>query len=195
MRLAPGVLAALAVILALVVVDTCARRSERAKLEARMRDRRDDSTVARLAAELLESEKAFRRARDSTGRVIRGLQAKIASVPKLGTNVPNVGTNPELLPDSRDSLLAALTAGRTQDSLQILFWKAQVAARDSIIPRLQQARDSWRREASKPRHTVTDISGGFLLGVGLARESGVTAGVGGALILLPRALDALGRIF
>lgn len=174
MKIAPAVFSALAVILALVLVDTCARRDERHKLEARQRDTRDDSTVSRLIWEASRAESAFRRERDSTGREIRRLQQRLSGVtpaaPLVGPTLVSAPTAPELA--LRDSLVDVLLAARTQDSLQILFWRAQVAQRDTVIRDLQASRNAWRGRSEKRFACVggpavaMSLSGRGVIGVG-----------------------------
>lgn len=179
MKKIPGVvLTALAVILALVLVDTCARRDERAKAEARAQDTRDDSTVSRLVHEAAVAEQRFRRERDSTGRVIANLRSRIAPVT-----------------ERRDSLIASLLSGRAQDSLQILFWKAHADTLRTVVASLRTARDSWRRAAEKPSYTVTDIGGGAIAGWGIAERNETAVLVGAGVVLVPRLLGAVRRLF
>lgn len=187
----PVLYASAIVLLGMLYVRACWEPSIRADERRRAEDRGTDSIFRKLEQEAAESLKAFTRERDSTGRVIRALRARTAPQKPADNILAQLVEQIAV----RDSLILAHEAGRQQDSLQLLFWRSAVAQRDSIIPRLQQARDSWRREASKPRHTVTDIAGGVLLGFGAARESEVLAATGGALILVPRVVDAIGRLF
>ena len=170
-KLAPSVLAALGVMLALVLVDTCARRDERHKAEARQRDTRDDSTISRLVYEAAVTGSRFQRERDSTSREIRRLQQRIAGLgpaPEArpdadvsGEQAAGYGAVPLLL---RDSLIASLLSGRQQDSLQLLFWRAQVAQRDSLIPALQRARDAWRARSGRRWFCVAGAGATMSLG-------------------------------
>lgn len=61
---------------------------------------------------------------------------------------------------------------------------------------LEASRDAWRREASKPRHTLTDLAGAALVGYGVARPRECTDCllVGSGLIVGPRLIAALGRL-
>lgn len=200
MKIPSPVLAALAVILTLVVVDHCARRDERQKLDARQHDTRTDSTVARLQQSLRDTMMAFNRQRDSTGRVIRILLAKVKGASAQPPMVSPVGGElaggASAAPtDLQDSLIVALTAGRAQDSLQMLIWRAVVVQRDSVIGALQTARDAWRAQAQRPRHVITDVGGGAIIGYGVAERNETVVLVGAGVILLPRALGVVRRLF
>jgi hypothetical protein len=157
-------------------------------------DQTDNKTIARLAAESFQRESTFRRERDSTARVIANLRSRV--LPRDTIAIKD--TNPVFYRQLavRDSLIAALDARHVQDSLQILFYRGQaVAYRDSLAPALQRARDTWKKAAQQPRHTVTDIAGGVALGYGLAEDNPTAAGVGAALIVAPRVVHLLGKIF
>lgn len=185
MKIAPSVLAALAVIGAILLAGYCGERRGIASERARAGDRRDDSTVSRLAYEVAKGEQRFARERDSTGRVIRALQQRVASQTSPdttvsgGTNSPAVARTPVV--DSStlavyDSLVAALTAGRAQDSLQILFWKSQVAQRDTVIQKLQASRDAWRGRSEKRFACVGGVSVAVSLSGRAAVGPGITCG-------------------
>lgn len=143
-----------------------------------------DSVIrARQISTRVDSLK-LERQRDSTGRVIQNLQRRIREVRPTAPNAgnPSPGTGAAVAsgasasacagaPAQCDTLIAALTAGRTQDSLQILFWRGAVAQRDSVITALQQARNTWRDQAQRR----------FACGVGV----GVTVGLDGRAAVGP----------
>ena len=189
----PVLLAIGLLFLGMLYVRACWEPSIRADERRRAGDRSDDSAIARLAARELEREKAFSRERDSTGRVIANLRSRIA--PRDSVRLTDTSRYIYQLA-VRDTLIAAQASALSRDSLQLLFWKAQNDTMlRTIVPNLVTARDSWRREASKPRHTLTDILGGTALGYAVAKENEVAAATGGALIVLPRVLDLLGISF
>ena len=184
MKLAPTVLAALAVILALVLVDHCARRDERHKAGLIAHDVVLDSVVRADKQRTTRDSLRWERQRDSTSRVIANLRSRIAGgrpatpQPPITSGRDSVirGTDeaasaPLLL---RDSLIAAYEAGRQQDSLQILFWHAQTVARDSVIDQLQRSRNAWRSRSERRFACVAgpaaamSLSGRGVIGVGVA---------------------------
>lgn len=190
MKLAPNVVVALAVIAALLLANYCGRRDGARLALAKQRDHRDDSTVSRLAFELSRAEHRLQRERDSTGREIRRLQQRITSGgarqhPGLLQNETGHSgiSGPAGKPassggptDVRDSLIASLVAGRSQDSLQILFWRAQTRIySDSLVPALQKSRDAWR-ERSERRFACV---GGVGISAGLGRPgAGISVACG-----------------
>lgn len=186
MKLAPAVLAALAVIVALVVAKECGYREGAKQAEAAQRDAWLDS-VAWAQRETADSAgRVFDRERDSTSRVIASLRSRIAKgvIPTESPNQPSTTHGGAVArgasdsgcagaPAQCDSLIAAYEAGRQSDSLQLLFWKAQVVARDSLVTRLQQARDAWRKQAQRRLACV----GGASVAVGLNGQGAVGPGV------------------
>lgn len=174
------------VLLGMLYVRACWEPSIRADERRRAGDRSDDSAIARLAAREVEHERAFSRERDSTSRVIANLRSRVRVVHDTVTVYQRAPV---------DSLVAALDARHRADSLETLFWRAQTAARDSIIPRLQQARDDARRKASRRDHMLTDVGGAALATYGILEKNEFAFAAGAAVIALPRVLDALGRLF
>lgn len=201
----------LAIIVALIVARECGRHEGRAEARQTAVDARNDSVAVVLRREAADSQKAFTARGDSLGREIRRLKGKIAQ----GANLSSVGSTAQRGSDSADvsvggvrprpdgkmapeascasapaqcdTLIAALTAGRAQDSLQLLFWKAQVTSyRDTVVPALTRGREAWKAQAQKPRYTMTDVAGAGLVGWGLARDDGNTAKAGIFLLVVPR---------
>lgn len=195
-------LAALAVLLALYVAYCSGNRNGARTALANQRDRRDDSTVAILRREVADSQKAFERQRDSTGRVIASLRSRIDTANQnresLKSSKPSAGgaDSPKRRDASAqgpadggshgpppgscagasaqcDTLIASLLSGRQQDSLQLLFWKSQVAQRDSLIPKLQAARDDWKHRSERRWFCV----GGAGVTVGLNGRGAVGPGL------------------
>lgn len=193
-KLRPALYVAAALLLGSAYVSWCHDPAVRAAALRGAGDRRDDSTVSRLVYEARTAEARFLRARDSTGREIAN-QRKILDELNVNRKPLTDTVYVQAALAGRDSLISDLTSALVQDSLQIAFWRAQVVARDSLIPRLTAARDAWRKSAERPRYVITDILGGAALGYALAKDNRVAAGVGGVLILLPRAADLIRRMF
>lgn len=147
-----------------------------------------DSLAAALRATDSSRAIAFDRERDSTSRVIAYTRSRLRPVRR--DSLP-ASADTVYLKAPVDSAIGALTAAREQDSLQLLFWRSQVRAyQDTVVPALVRAREGWEAKAKRPRYTVTDIAGGIALGWAVAKDNTDGLKVGGALILLPRAIHA-----
>lgn len=173
MKKIPGVvLAALAIVIALIVVRECGYREGAKHALAAQRDKRDDSTVVALRNESVARAKAFDRERDSTNRVIAKLRSRVPkdTVLRIVSNTPDLRNTQLVL---RDTLISALTAGRQQDSLQLVFWQAQVAQRDTVIAQLQASRNAWRQRSERRWFCV----GGATVAVGLNGRGAVGPGL------------------
>lgn len=179
MKIAPWVYAAGILLLGMCYARACWEPSIRADERARALDRHDDSTVSRLVYEARTAETKLLRERDSTGREIRRLRARIAPrdsalVDRKGATTPDSADNsPNKDYSVRDSLIGVLVAGRAQDSLQTLFWKAQTLARDSVISSLQASRNVWRSRSERRWFCV----GGPTVAVGLSGSGVIGVGV------------------
>ena len=161
-RFSQFVFVALAVIVALVAVKECGYQQGRAEAEMESRDDSLDAVIRAGRQRLTADSLRFVRARDSTVRVIASLRSRVRVV--RDTVVDSV-----YFREPVDSLIAAYEAGRQSDSLQLLFWQAQVAQRDSVIRVLQVSRDGWRR-AAQPSLTkrvgqaLPWLAGAYLVG-------------------------------
>lgn len=127
-----GVLAALAVIVALVVVKECGYRAGRAEALANQQDARTDTVLVEVGAAYRDSMKIVRR---ENAR----LRAKIAPRDSIVlTDTVIVYANLA----GRDSVIVYL------DSTQA-YLERQIAIRDSLNTVLQKARNQWRAQAQK----------------------------------------------
>lgn len=181
MKIAPGVLAALAVIGALLLVRECSYRDGAKDAEARAADRRTDTTLARMARESFEQEARFARGADSLRGVIQRLRGRVIPRDTIvlqlrGSLADSITVRAQLA--LRDSLIQELVYRHVQDSLQILFWRAQaVAYRDSLAPALQRARDAWRSASRKRFGCVAGASVTAGLDGRVSYGAGLTCGV------------------
>ena len=187
MKIPGAVISALLVVFALVLVNYCGERRGAAKAEARARDAGTDSTVRVLQAAARDSGLAIARVRDSTGREIRRLQRRWAALQAPGAVTAPRDSSPPAVsaPDVRDTLIVTLVDSRRADSLALVFWKAQVAQRDTVINALQASRNTYRARSEKS-YLLTDVGGGAIAGYGVAEKCSACVVAGAATIVLPR---------
>ena len=140
-------------------------------------DAATDARVDTLRKMLDSTVFSWMRERDSTGREIRRLKARIprAQPDTSGRNGQGGYPTAEQLPSgcagapaSCDSLIVVLEEGRRADSLTILFLRAAHATRDTLEDRLRASRDNWRRAAQpgpfkQIARALPWIAGGYLL--------------------------------
>lgn len=197
----PVLLAAGLILLAAFYARACWEPSIRADQDRKNLGRVTDSLsaitdrrVAALAYREVQRESTLTR----TGRELAGARTEVA---RLKARVPNLGT---IVPDSgtavRDSIIAAQDVVIAQQDSQLTIWKALATERGALLKdalserdQYRAQRDGWRREASKPSHTVTDIGGGAIAGYGLAEENETAVLVGAAVVVVPRVFEVVGR--
>lgn len=191
----PGVVvAALVVIVAMITVRECGYRDGAKNAVAAQRDLTDNKTIARMAAEQFATEAQHARDTATLRAELRTLRARMIPTAVL---VSQAAPNDTLVSQLavRDSVIAGLDSALAISDGQARFWKSQaVAWRDTLGPRLVQARDAWRKQAERPRYTVTDIGGGAIAGWGLAQKNETAVLVGAGVILLPRVWGSVKRI-
>ena len=182
-------LAVIGAILLAYVMGHCAGSND---TERNAKDARANIVIARLAAEIFQQESTFAHQQDSTARVIIRLRNRRIPVDTLRLTVTDTVVLDQL--DVRDSIIVALDSAVEQAQRTALFWqRATVTYRDSVIPSLQRARDDWKRQASES-HMVTDLSGGALVGYGIAEKNEVVVVTGAGLVVLPRVFDGVRRL-
>lgn len=196
MKLAHAAVGALVAILGFIVWLRFHDRAVRAEAQRVAHDGAVDSLVRVEQQRTHVDSLRFERQRDSTGRVIQNLQRRIREVRPtetrgqmaqaggMGTNQPPVGPVASGAsasacagaPAQCDTLIASLLSGRQQDSLQLLFWKAQVSQRDSVISTLQASRNAWRSRSERRWFCVGGASATIGLNGHAALGPGATCG-------------------
>lgn len=194
-----SILSAIALILALGVwVTYCHDPQIRKAALQGQQDQTDNRTIARLAAESFQAETVSRRA----------IAAADLRASRAGNRADSLADALLARPDTiyvRSDISRLVVAHRIErDSLKntiaerdaaIFRLTASVANyRDTLVPRLETARDNWKRAASKPDYLLTDVAGGILAGIGLAKRDPTLVGAGAATISIPRLVHAVGDL-
>lgn len=166
------------------------------------------------AAHVAHVDSLERWARDRK-RVEDSLRVRVADAESLrvraGRRVTRLRVRVDTLRVAGDT--AALVAGldsviseivKENDSLreQVDIWKRLYASADSgrtvfhaALHESEALKESWKREAQRPRYTLTDIGGAALAGHGIADGNQTEALVGAAVVVVPRLLGAVRRLF
>lgn len=102
----------------------------------------------------------------------------------------------------QDSVIIALSDENRQLAEQVAIWQKLYASADSTRTLFRAAlhdaealRESWKREAQRPRYTLTDVGGGLIVGYGIGERNETAVLVGAGVVLVPRLLGAVGRLF